>query len=583
MQHPMTDEHRLLHEYVARRSQEAFARLTEQYVDLVYSSARRQVRDLHLAEDVTQAVFIVLAQKAATIPADRPLSAWLLKTTAYCAANARRGREHREHYERRAAEMARMTRGNGTSTHAGLSDTGGDAGWDDLSPLLDEGIARLRAKDRDAVLLRFFEKKTLRQVGEAMGISEEAAGKRVARAVDRLRDFFRRRGAAVTGAGLGAMLLAQSTQAAPAGLAGASAASAAVGVATTVGAASATATAASASSAAAVAKGAMLVMAAEKAKVTLVAVAVLLLGVGGGALAVRAVLSSGVSNRPRQVSVATQPAALAPVKQTPGWPVRMPSGRVIEVLGISHDAPSGAGEWWGPDGAPVTPPLVAIPRGPNLPVPRGSRLVQIVVRSAYGPDERLLVGIFSRPGYFNHNHVATPQGAVHRMVQTVPVDAASVTLTLGCGFGAWETQIPYALQPGGPGPQYAGLGAPTIKRITSQGNETVLEGERVPLPSYDSAIPLNQELVLIKTDGTVVAPTNVQRDGTWAQSRFPIPLAEARNALYRVRPFEAVRLEIAARPGEKPNTSLAVVSSRSGGSATTRDASVATTQASTRD
>src|SRR3954471_22933079 len=142
----------LLAEYADGGSQQAFGALVDQYIDLVYSAARRQVRDAHLAEDVTQAVFIVLAQKAKSIPRDRPLSAWLLKTTSYTAANARRLRSRRQDYERKAAEMAaEMERANQGETK--------ETGWEELTPLLDEGLHRLKATDRSALLLRFFEHK----------------------------------------------------------------------------------------------------------------------------------------------------------------------------------------------------------------------------------------------------------------------------------------------------------------------------------------------------------------------------------------------------------------------------------------
>src|SRR5438132_12637746 len=170
----MTEENALLREYAATASQPAFAELVRRYVNLVYAAAKRQSGgDAQLAEDVTQAVFIVLAQKAKTVPPDRPLSAWLLKVTGYCAANARRQQARRDYHERRAAEMARHD--SHTSQHA-------PADWDELAPLLDECISCLRPADRDALLLKYFENKSLRQVGEALGISEEAAQKRVTRA-----------------------------------------------------------------------------------------------------------------------------------------------------------------------------------------------------------------------------------------------------------------------------------------------------------------------------------------------------------------------------------------------------------------
>src|SRR5688572_33483388 len=128
------DSSSLLRQYVRERSQEAFAQIVRQYVDMVYASARRQVRDAELAQDVAQAVFIVLSEKAASLPSDRPLSAWLLTTTRYVAANARRSREHRELHERRAAQMASAMR---------ESDRDDAHDLETLSPLLDEGLAKL--------------------------------------------------------------------------------------------------------------------------------------------------------------------------------------------------------------------------------------------------------------------------------------------------------------------------------------------------------------------------------------------------------------------------------------------------------
>ena len=90
-----SEELTFLQNYAQTGAQSAFAELARRYVDLVYSSAKRQLHgDGHSAEDVTQAVFLVLAQRAKSVPTDRPLSAWLLKVTAYCAANARPGCAH---------------------------------------------------------------------------------------------------------------------------------------------------------------------------------------------------------------------------------------------------------------------------------------------------------------------------------------------------------------------------------------------------------------------------------------------------------------------------------------------------------
>ena len=92
----------LLQEFAARRSQEAFTTLVSRHSDWVYSAALRMVRDRHLAEDVAQAVFLILADKAARLSA-APLHSWLFKVTRYASSNAIRARARRDKYERRAA------------------------------------------------------------------------------------------------------------------------------------------------------------------------------------------------------------------------------------------------------------------------------------------------------------------------------------------------------------------------------------------------------------------------------------------------------------------------------------------------
>jgi len=84
----------------------------------------------------------------------------------------------------------------------------------DIAPFLDEAMAQLNETDRHALLLRFFEQRDLRQVGVALGSNEEAAKKRVTRAVEKLRALFVRRGVTLSAAGLAASLTTNAVQAA---------------------------------------------------------------------------------------------------------------------------------------------------------------------------------------------------------------------------------------------------------------------------------------------------------------------------------------------------------------------------------
>jgi RNA polymerase sigma factor (sigma-70 family) len=212
MSESATTDADLLRHFARSGEQSAFAELVRRHSDWVYSAAVRMVRDRHLAEDVTQAVFLLLAQKSPKLE-HVPIQPWLFKVTRYSAANAIRARDRRAKYERRAVEMAGSTSGTDV-------DGQHDRLWDDISPLLDELVAKLRPRDRDALLLRFYQGQTLRGVGEALGISADAANKRLSTALNRLRTMFHRAGVTVpAGAALATTLSIRTTHAAPTSLA----------------------------------------------------------------------------------------------------------------------------------------------------------------------------------------------------------------------------------------------------------------------------------------------------------------------------------------------------------------------------
>jgi len=173
------DDAQLLQQYVETGSPDAFGQLTNRHINFVYGAALRIVRDRHVAEEVTQAVFIVLARKAATLRHEAVLSSWLLSTTRYAALGQMKINARRKRHERRAAEMAKT-----------VWTEEAERNWPQYEGDMDAALASLRETDRKAVLLRFYEHKTFDEIAAILGTAEEAARKRVSRAVEKLRGYF---------------------------------------------------------------------------------------------------------------------------------------------------------------------------------------------------------------------------------------------------------------------------------------------------------------------------------------------------------------------------------------------------------
>src|SRR5882672_6929081 len=203
----MTDTQKLLADYAVHGSEAAFRELTARYLDLVFSTAVRLVGgDTHLAEDVTQTVFVDLARLAKNLSGEVRLGGWLHRHAYFVAIRTLRGERRRQARERQAIEM-NAPPGN-LETRLGQ-----------IAPILDEAINRLGAVDRAAVLLRFYERLDFRLVGEGLGTSEAAAQKRVTRALEKLHVLLKRRGVTFSASALGAALAGEAVTAAPAGLA----------------------------------------------------------------------------------------------------------------------------------------------------------------------------------------------------------------------------------------------------------------------------------------------------------------------------------------------------------------------------
>jgi RNA polymerase sigma factor (sigma-70 family) len=200
------DDMTLLREYAQQNSEAAFAELVSRHVGFVYSAALRQVRDPQRAEEITQTVFIILAQKAGQISGKTILTGWLFKTTRFTVIAQVRAAAKRQQREQEA------------QMQSPLQPAAPDGFWEQLSPLLDEALASLGETDRQAVLLRFFENQSLAEVGSRLGTGEDTARKRVARALEKLHRYFDQHGVNSTTAIIAGAISANSVQAAPAAL-----------------------------------------------------------------------------------------------------------------------------------------------------------------------------------------------------------------------------------------------------------------------------------------------------------------------------------------------------------------------------
>jgi len=204
----MTPDGELLRRYAESASEEAFGELVRRHLDLVYSAALRQLNgDAHLAQDVAQAVFNDLARKAASLTDRAMLAGWLYTSTHYAAAKAVRTEQRRQAREQEAQDM-----------HELLREPGPNHDWESLRPLLDAAMQELGEPDREIILLRYFRNQAYPEIGEATGLSENAARMRAERALDKLRVTLSRQGV-ISAAALSTALSVNAVTAAPAGLA----------------------------------------------------------------------------------------------------------------------------------------------------------------------------------------------------------------------------------------------------------------------------------------------------------------------------------------------------------------------------
>jgi len=375
----------LLDAYVAKASDAAFAELVRRYIGLVYSAAARQVGERQAAEDVTQAVFIVLARKCGTLRRDVVLGAWLYNATRLAALDCLKIAARREKHERAAVAM-RADPPNESASCA------------EMLAYLDEGLARLGAKDRSALVMRFFREQSMKEVGQALGVSENTATMRVGRAVEKLRVYFSRKGIVVPAAAVVALMTAEAARGVPPGLA---ATLSQVAVSAPGAAGAAAGSAAGSAAGQLIAKGVVAAMTAAKTKaISITVIAVILMGTTVYLVSQELVGGAGKQKKVERVetNVAVPPKG-KPAAKTPR--------KLFSTIGAaSYDESSGvkdygpivgslvSGSWlrynsfdFGP-GATTFGALVAVP--PTL----AGRKIEIRLDSLNGP----LAGVLTIKG-----------------------------------------------------------------------------------------------------------------------------------------------------------------------------------------
>lgn len=198
------NDHQLLEEYLRHGSDQAFQTLVARHVDFIYSAALRQLRNPHQAQEATQSAFVALAANASKLGRSTVIIGWLHHAAHFAALKIQRAEARRKHWEREAATMS--------------AQDDPQRAFEELEPLVDGAIEELSERDRDAIILRFLRQQSFREVAATLGLTEEAAKKRVTRALEKLRGLLARRGVVIPAAVLAAGLSQLTLTAAPAGL-----------------------------------------------------------------------------------------------------------------------------------------------------------------------------------------------------------------------------------------------------------------------------------------------------------------------------------------------------------------------------
>ncbi|MGH7177898.1 MAG: RNA polymerase sigma factor [Tepidisphaeraceae bacterium] len=431
---PHFNDVRLLNAWRSRGDRDAMDALIRRHIHFVYGAARRQLRgDVAWAEDVTQAVFMLLIQKSPRLASDAALAVWLHRATRNACANARR-MQARHVFRERAVARQEIELNPNTNELDELDEQRHLLGF------LDEGIAQLGRRDRDGIVLCYFQRQSYRQIGASLGVSEEAARKRVTRAIEKLRDFFHLRGAipaTTTCAAVAACLSQQSVVAAPASLVASTANIAGISqIAGTAGTAllgGSLAHTGSGTSATQIMKGVLHTMFISKPKLAAAAcVSILVVGA-----ATTTVLQQALA---RSSSVVASDAD----DTAESFIATLPNGLSIQFLGV-NDIPAAKDGWRAIDGAKIAPPTSPFDREPRW-ITEATR--QVLVRKT-GPETSYRAQVRGGELHAEHDLNGTQPGESYWRYSVTPqAGRDAIDLVIEVADGEWQALCEGENRPG---------------------------------------------------------------------------------------------------------------------------------------